>query len=95
MNGWSWLNGEALPPLFGIPVMLKDNINTAGIPTSAGAVHFPAIFAEDAGLVRMLKAQGAVILSKTISPSLLTMSPASCPADTAEEKGRRSIPFGP
>ncbi|MGG6310557.1 amidase family protein [Paenibacillus macerans] len=55
--------------LFGIPVLIKDNIGTAaadGMPTTAGSIalanHFPA---EDAFVVRQLKKSGAVILGKT------------------------------
>lgn len=88
--------GEALPPLFGIPVMLKDNINTAGIPTSAGAVAFSGyIPAEDAGLVRMLKAQGAVILGKNNLSEFAYYVSSVMPSGYSGRKGQTVNPFGP
>ena len=52
-------------PLHGIPILLKDNIETADMKTTAGAVclkeHQPA---QDAFLVRKLKDAGAIILAK-------------------------------
>ena len=53
-------------PLHGIPVTLKDNIDTAGIRTTAASELFKdRIPAEDAEVVRRLKNAGAVILGKT------------------------------
>ncbi|GDY49839.1 hypothetical protein SVIO_004620 [Streptomyces violaceusniger] len=55
--------------LFGVPVVLKDNIDTAGIATASGsaalAAHVPAA---DAHLVVRLREAGAVILAKTALP---------------------------
>ncbi|WP_285428677.1 amidase family protein [Pseudomonas sp. lyk4-R2A-8] len=60
-------NGRVRGPLHGIPVLLKDNIETADTQqTSAGAfalVGAPA--AQDAFIVERLRQQGAVILGKT------------------------------
>jgi amidase len=55
-----------LGPLDGIPVLLKDNIDTADLPTTAGsrALLVPPPLS-DAHLVRRLRAAGAVILGKT------------------------------
>jgi amidase len=57
--------GATLGPLDGIPVLLKDNIDTADLPTTAGSramlVRPPDA---DAFLVRRLRAAGAVILGK-------------------------------
>ncbi|MGW4985093.1 amidase [Streptomyces mirabilis] len=55
--------------LFGVPVVIKDNIDTAGIATASGsaalASHVPAA---DAHLVFRLRKAGAVILAKTALP---------------------------
>ena len=52
-------------PLHGIPVGLKDNIDTAGIrTTAASAVFADRIPAQDAEVVRRLRAAGSVILGK-------------------------------
>jgi amidase len=54
-----------LRPLHGIPVSLKDSIDTAGIPTTAGsAVLRHSIPARDAFLVTRLKDAGAIVLGK-------------------------------
>lgn len=52
-------------PLHGIPVALKDNIDTAGVRTTAGsAVFLDRVPTDDAEVVRRLKAAGAIILGK-------------------------------
>jgi amidase len=58
--------GHGLGPLDGIPVLLKDNIDTADLPTTAGSRALLAAEPKrDAELVRRLRAAGAVILGKT------------------------------
>lgn len=58
--------GKLRGPLHGIPVLVKDNIDAAGMANSAGslalAAHRPA---DDAFIVRRLRDAGAVILRKT------------------------------
>lgn len=53
-------------PLHGIPVLVKDNYETVGMPTTAGtmalATYMPAT---DSYAVKRLKAAGAIILGKT------------------------------
>lgn len=57
--------GEIMGPLHGLPIILKDNYNTADLPTTAGsAVLAGAIPAEDAFVVQRLRAAGAIILAK-------------------------------
>ncbi|MEU4745721.1 amidase family protein [Actinosynnema sp. NPDC023658] len=57
--------GRALGPLDGIPVLLKDNIDTRGLGTTAGSRALGVPPAEDAELVVRLRAAGAVVLGKT------------------------------
>jgi amidase len=52
-------------PLYGIPILLKDNIDTADMPTTAGSVALAgSIPPDDAFIVRKLRAAGAVVLGK-------------------------------
>ena len=89
-------SGEAIPPLFGIPVMLKDNINTAGIPTSAGAVAFAGFIPDrDAELVRRLKEQGAVILGKNNLSEFAYFVSSVMPSGYSGRKWQTVNPFGP
>jgi Asp-tRNA(Asn)/Glu-tRNA(Gln) amidotransferase A subunit family amidase len=53
-------------PLHGIPVLLKDNYDTADMPTSGGALALAGLVTpRDAALVTRLRAGGAIILGKT------------------------------
>ena len=52
-------------PLFGIPFAVKDNIDVAGMPTTAGCPAFAYSPAETAPVVARLLAAGAVLLGKT------------------------------
>lgn len=57
--------GRARGPLHGIPLGLKDNIDTAGIrTTAASAVYAERVPTEDAECVEKLRAAGAVFLGK-------------------------------
>lgn len=52
-------------PLHGIPIALKDNMDTAGVRTTAGSAVFEnRIPTEDAEVVRKLQAAGAIVLGK-------------------------------
>ncbi len=57
--------GKALGALDGIPVLFKDNIDIAGLPTTAGSfVLEKNVATADAEAVKRLRAAGAVILGK-------------------------------
>src|SRR3989475_111133 len=52
-------------PLFGVPVILKDNIDTADMPTTAGSIALGgSIPAKDAFITKKLRRAGALILGK-------------------------------
>ncbi len=58
--------GQVRGPLHGIPVVVKDNYDTADMPTSAGAVALAtSVPPDDATQVRRLREAGAIILGKT------------------------------
>ncbi len=57
--------GDYRGPLHGIPIGLKDILDTAGVRTTAASALFKArIPTEDAEVVRRLRAAGAIILGK-------------------------------
>lgn len=51
-------------PLFGVPVAVKDNIDVAGLETTAACAAFAYTADADAGVVRQLKLAGAVVVGK-------------------------------
>ena len=58
-------SGGARSPLHGIPVVLKDNLDTADLPTTAGSVLLAGSMPpDDAFLVRKLREAGAIVLAK-------------------------------
>lgn len=52
-------------PLYGVPFAVKDNIDVAGLPTSAACPDFAYTPRESAGIVRRLQDAGAVLVGKT------------------------------
>ena len=52
-------------PLWGIPFAIKDNIDSAGVPTTAGCPEFTYIAEKDAFVVAALRAAGALLIGKT------------------------------
>lgn len=57
---------QALVPLHGIPVLVKDNIECAGMATTAGAACLRDNFStDDAFVIRRLREAGAIVLCKT------------------------------
>jgi amidase len=60
------MRGDALGPLHGVPVTIKDTIETAGLRTTSGSLmRADFVPARDAPSVARLKAAGAIILGKT------------------------------
>ena len=60
-------DGRARSPLHGVPVLVKDNVDTADLPTTAGSLALADAPppARDAALVRRLREAGMVVLGKT------------------------------
>jgi allophanate hydrolase len=52
-------------PLWGVPFAVKDNIDVAGLPTTAACPDFAYVPAETAPAVRRLLDAGAVLIGKT------------------------------
>ena len=89
VKAWAWLDPDqalaqaaacdeqtATTPLHGIPVGVKDIINTVDMPTCYGSQvfegHYPA---EEAECIRLLKRAGAVIMGKTVTTEFAFYAP--------------------
>lgn len=58
-------SGADTPPMFGVPVLIKDNIETRELPTTAGSLALADnLTGRDAELVTHLRAAGAIVLGK-------------------------------
>src|SRR5271169_637968 len=57
--------GKFVGPLHGIPVLLKDNVNTKDMPTTGGSLSLAGYTpATDAAITQKLRSAGAIILAK-------------------------------
>ena len=62
--------GEALGPLHGVPIAIKENVDQAGCATTNGVVAFRDVIAtEDSPVVANCRAAGAVIVGRTNTPA--------------------------
>lgn len=62
--------GEVLPPLHGVPVTIKVNVDQVGYATTNGVVAFKdAVAKEDAPVVANLRAAGGIIIGRTNLPA--------------------------
>lgn len=65
--------GKLQGPLHGIPILVKDNIETADLPTTFGSTGFADYQPKrDATVIRKLRAAGAIVLAKTTLPDFAT-----------------------
>src|SRR5262247_63048 len=87
------LSGQPIGPLHGVPVGLKDIIDTADMPTENGSVlHAGRTPSHDATVVAKLREAGAVIMGKTVTTEFATRSPGKSrnPHDPAHTPGGSS-----
>ena len=59
-----WERGQPLSPLDGVPYLIKDNMDVAGVPTTNGTVIEFALPRRDAWVVERMAAAGAVMVGK-------------------------------
>jgi amidase len=81
-------------PLYGMPVLLKDNINTAGMHTTAGAIVFRENKTDDAFIVERLKEKGALILGKVNLSEWAYYLCDGCPVGYSAYGGQTLNPYG-
>ncbi len=89
VGGWAWLDPDqalaqaracdersATTPLHGVPIGIKDIIDTADMPTCYGSQiyngHYPD---KDAECIRLLRQAGAVIMGKTVTTEFAFYAP--------------------
>jgi amidase len=84
-------------PLAGIPILLKDNIATAGVmPTTAGSLALAGAGArDDATVAARLRAAGAVILGKTNLTEFANMMAIDMPSGYSSLGGQVRNPYAP
>ena len=69
-------HGQSAGPLHGVPVGIKDIIDTGDMPTEDGTVlHAGRSPDRDAAVVAMLRAAGAVIMGKTVTTECAAYTP--------------------
>jgi Asp-tRNA(Asn)/Glu-tRNA(Gln) amidotransferase A subunit family amidase len=70
------LSGQSIGPLHGVPVGLKDIIDTADMPTENGSVlHAGRTPSRDAAVVMRLREAGAIVMGKTVTTEFATRTP--------------------
>jgi Asp-tRNA(Asn)/Glu-tRNA(Gln) amidotransferase A subunit family amidase len=85
--------GKGIGSLHGLPVGIKDIINTADMPTQNGSPLFKGYQpSDDAFCVSALRAAGAIIIGKTVTTELATLTPNKTrnPHNTAHTPGGSS-----
>src|SRR5262245_33528290 len=89
-------HGNIKGPLFGIPVVLKDNVNTFDMPTTAGSVALTgSIPPDDAFITRKLRAAGAIIIGKATLTEFANFLTNGMPAGYSSLGGYGFNPFDP
>ncbi len=81
-------------PIFGMPVLLKDNIDTEGMPTTAGAIAMMGNQTGDAFIVERLKEKGAIIMGKVNLSEWAYYLCRGCPVGYSAVGGQTLNPYG-
>lgn len=85
--------GGPVGPLAGLPVGIKDIIDTAGVPTELGTpLHAGRVPTEDAIVVQRLRRAGGLMAGKTVTTELATYAPGKTrhPLDARHTPGGSS-----
>jgi len=88
--------GRARGPLHGIPIALKDNIQTRDMPTTGGALAFAGLMPPyDATVTKNLRDAGAIIIAKTQLTELANWVTVGMPANYNSLNGYGMNPYDP
>lgn len=86
---------DVINTLYGLPILLKDNINTLGMPTTAGAYALKDNNkTDDAFIVKKLKENGALILGKANLSEWAYYFCSGCPVGYSAIGGQTLNPYG-
>ncbi|TCK68745.1 amidase [Winogradskyella wandonensis] len=85
---------EGMHPIFGMPILLKDNINAANMVTTAGAAALMNNKTGDAVLTAKLKSKGALILGKANLSEWAYFFCGDCPSGYSAVGGQTLNPYG-
>ncbi|MEO2064410.1 MAG: amidase family protein [Christiangramia sp.] len=80
--------------IYGIPVLLKDNIDTEAMATTAGAAALQNNQTQDAFIVQKLKENGALILGKANLSEWAYFFCGDCPSGYSAVGGQTLNPYG-
>jgi len=81
-------------PIYGMPILLKDNINTEGMPTTAGAHVLRNNKTSDAFIVDRIKGKGGIILGKANLSEWANFLCIGCPNGYSAVGGQTLNPYG-
>jgi amidase len=88
--------GRARGPLHGIPIAVKDNIQTRDMPTTGGALAFAGLMPPyDATVTKNLRDAGAIIIAKTQLTELANWVTVGMPANYNSLNGYGMNPYDP
>jgi amidase len=80
-------------PLLGIPIIVKDNIDTTGMPTTAGSWALAGSTPHDAFIIQRLKAAGAIIIAKANLSEWANFRSAPSSSGWTGIGGQTSMPY--
>jgi len=89
-----FLNRKLKHPVFGMPILLKDNINASHMPTTAGALALKENHTKDAFITQSLKSSGAIILGKANLSEWAYFFCGECPSGYSAVGGQTLNPYG-
>ena len=88
------LGNDNINSIFGIPILLKDNIGFESLPTTAGAYVLKDNYTDDAFITKKLKSEGAIILGKTNLSEWANYFCSGCPNGYTSLGGQTLNPYG-
>ena len=88
------LGNDNIYSIFGIPILLKDNIGFESLPTTAGAYSLRQNYTRDAFITKKLKSEGAIVLGKTNLSEWANYFCSGCPNGYTSLGGQTLNPYG-